>query len=68
MKPVYVATMVLCAGLLAGCVGKTHCQSGPKHGTQCYDHDGGYKTTDQDAEEPRAEPKKGPTSTTPRWK
>ncbi len=41
--------------LATGCPAKTHCQSGAKHGTQCYDHDSGYTTNDTgDTEEPRS--------------
>ncbi len=73
MKPILLVALGLLAGLLVGCPSKTHCQSGAKHGTQCYDHESGYSTGDGDdrsSQEQGAEREKDqrPPSTAPRWK
>jgi len=69
MKLVPLVTLTVLALVLTGCPAKTHCQSGPKHGTQCYDHDGGYTTSDSREEEAeRADREEPPPATTPRWK
>ncbi|MBW2455351.1 MAG: hypothetical protein JRI68_12605 [Deltaproteobacteria bacterium] len=69
MKLVQLVAAALLGLLAAGCPAKTHCQSGPKHGTQCYDHEGGYTTNDtRDAETQRSDRDEPPPSTAPRWK
>lgn len=69
MKLIQLAALTLLGLVLSGCPAKTHCQSGPKHGTQCYDHDSGHVTSDsRDAEEPRSDRDERPPATTPRWK